>query len=275
MMGRTWWGEIFLDVLKECMDEGRLRRGRAYSSPNRIEKFDIKGTKVNAVVIGNMNPYFRVYKTPKYKVSVELKRFSAADWEKVTTAISENAACLSQLLMDEMPTSIDDLFVETGKGLLPSDTSDLVSHCSCPDYASPCKHVAGIYYKLASLLDRDPMLLFQLRGMKFEQLQTQLQKSPLGKALSESREQVNERVESQDHHYTQPAMISYSGGNPRSFWVGDAPLPTVDNANAGPPTSAVLIKRGGDPSFWSLNKPFIEVMETIYSRTVAKNKTSL
>ena len=36
--------------------------------------------------------------------------------------------------------------------------------CSCPDVANPYKYIAGVYFRLAGQLDRDPFLLFELRG---------------------------------------------------------------------------------------------------------------
>jgi len=274
-MTRTWWGEAFLDVLEQCMDPGRLWRGRAYSGPNRLLKFSIKGTRVSAVMRGNINPHFGVYKEPRYSVSVQLTSLSDSNWQKITKAITGNAACLSQLLMDEMPAAIDELCRESGTGLLPRSRTELQTQCSCPDWASPCKHVAGVYYKIASLLDRDPMLLFQLRGMTLHQLQSKLAKSPLGQALIDQCKDGPITPESHDHHYTQPRLRSASDVSCKSFWLGNAPLPKIDAAPE-PPTPAVLIKRGGDhPPFWHLDKSFVAVMEDVCTRVVEKNKHSL
>ena len=275
-MSRTWWGQIFLDVLEECMDEGRLRRGRAYSGPNRLLRFEITGTGVQAVVRGNINPYFGVRKEPRYKVSVRLKRFTPADWNRIVDAIGENAACLSQLLMDEMPRSIDEVCVGTGKSLLPHDAGELVSTCSCPDWASPCKHVAGVYYKLASLLDRDPMLLFQLRGMNLKALQKRLSRSPLARALADHRSGGDVIMEYHSHRFTQPTSRTAGKISLKSFWKGSAPLPRVDAVSGSPPTPAVLVKRGGDyPGFWHIDRSFIETMEEVSIRIVDRNKASL
>ncbi|HEU4618687.1 MAG TPA: SWIM zinc finger family protein, partial [Gammaproteobacteria bacterium] len=41
---------------------------------------------------------------------------------------------------------------------------DLRTDCSCPDDANPCKHVAAVHFVLGEAFDRDPFLLFELRG---------------------------------------------------------------------------------------------------------------
>jgi hypothetical protein len=51
-----------------------------------------------------------------------------------------------------------------GAALFPAAADDLETACSCPDWANPCKHIAAAHTVLGDLLDRDPFLLFQLRG---------------------------------------------------------------------------------------------------------------
>lgn len=273
---RTWWGENFLEVLEISMDSGRLSRGRAYAGPNRLLKFEIKNQNITATQRGNINHYFGVYKEPRYKVKVQLKAFSAAKWNKIIDDISHNAAHLSQLLMHEMPTTIEDSFAKQGLHLLPQKSNELISQCSCPDYASPCKHVAGVYYKVASLLDRDPFLLFQLRGMDADKLQQKLTKSPLGKALIDQWGDVEQVVEYHSHRYPDPVLKPLPSTDLKSFWQGKASLPLVENFTGEPATPAVLIKKGGDyPAFWQRDNSFIGLMEVIYPRIVDKNKIAL
>ena len=42
--------------------------------------------------------------------------------------------------------------------------------CSCPDWASMCKHVAAVLYGVGARLDARPELLFTLRGVNHEEL---------------------------------------------------------------------------------------------------------
>ena len=63
---KTWWRQRFLAALEGFTDSGRLARGRAYGSDSRILKFDIADAVVTATVRGNINPYYGVYKEPRY-----------------------------------------------------------------------------------------------------------------------------------------------------------------------------------------------------------------
>ncbi len=273
---RTWWGEKFLGVLSTCMDAGRLRRGGAYSGPGRLLKFDIDGHAVKARVRGNINPYFGVYKEPRYQVTVSLRQFSAKQWKGITNDMSRNAALLSQLLLNEMPADIERIFSARNLCLLPGKPSDLVSECSCPDYASPCKHVAGVYYRIASLLDRDPFLLFQLRGMRFDRLHQALAASDLGQALVDRMGTPDVELEYHACRYPAPVREPLKHGDLKSFWQGAEPLPEVDDLPEEPAASAILIRKGGDfPGFWDHGKSFIEMMEPIYERIVRRNRDSI
>ena len=273
---RTWWGEKFLDALASYMDIGRLKRGRSYSSPHRLLEFDVDVDTVKATVRGNINPYFEVYKEPRYKVRVSLAKIPMNSWKEIANDISNHAAILSQLMLNEMPTDIENIFVSRKLRLLPVGRSDIISKCSCPDYALTCKHVAGVYYKIASLLDRDPLLLFQLRGMQFDKLREILASSDLGKALIDQMDTENIEVEYQSHRYPAPVIESLGKVSLKSFWQGSGALPEVDQSQDKPVAPAALIKRGGDfPGFWHNNSSLIEIMEPIYIRIVGKNRHSI
>lgn len=273
---RTWWGEKFLDILSTCIDSGRLRRGRAYSSPGRLLEFDIDGHVVRARVRGNINPYFGVYKEPRYTVTVSLGQFSEKQWKGITNDMGRNAAVMSRLLLNEMPPDIERIFSERNLRLLPGKSSDIISKCSCPDYASPCKHVAGVYYRIASLLDRDPFLLFRLRGMQFDRLRETLTASDLGRALVDQMGTSDFEPEYHSCRYPAPLPEPVKQTDLQSFWQGSVPLPEVGDLSEQPVASAVLIRKGGDfPAFWDHGKSFIEMMEPIYDRILKKNRDAI
>jgi uncharacterized Zn finger protein len=69
-----------------------------------------------------------------------------------------------------MPQDIDEVFQAASVSLFPKQRSDLDTECSCPDWGDPCKHVAAAHYVLGEALDRDPFLLFELRGKTKEQV---------------------------------------------------------------------------------------------------------
>lgn len=201
-ISRTWWGQRFLSALESCTDPGRLQRGRSYAGPSRLLEFQINDDTVRARMRGNVNPYYGVYKEPRYKIEIRLKKIPANQWKTIIKRLTENAGWLSRLLLDEVPEDIDKAFANTGHSLLPRNARDLHTQCSCPDWARPCKHVAGAYYHVAGLMDRDPFLLFQLRGLTREALHKELVKTTFGKALAA-------QLQAERTHRPEPAVNRY------------------------------------------------------------------
>ena len=272
---RTWWGQRFIAALEEFTDEARLGRGRSYASNGRIIEYTLSKGTVTAKVRGSINPYFGVYKEPIYKTSITIKAITSDDWAKVIRQIASRADLITKLLMKEMPDTIEDVFSGLGLHLLPHSERDFVTSCSCPDWANPCKHIAGVYYLLASALDKDPFLMFELRGLSRDDLHTELTRSPLGKILASALESDEEPlVEPITSYYTSPIRESVTEeATHKEFWTGAKRLPSPVANVSQPNVPAVLIKKQGDyPPFWHKDLSFIGVMEDLYERVRTKNK---
>lgn len=54
--------------------------------------------------------------------------------------------------------------------MFPRRLDDLETDCSCPDWSNPCKHIAAVYYLLGEEFNRDPFLIFKLRGIERDDL---------------------------------------------------------------------------------------------------------
>jgi uncharacterized Zn finger protein len=156
--GTTWWGQRWIKALENVLrgDASRLARGRTYARAGRTHDLVFSGGKVTAKVSGS--------RATPYKITIELNELSVPDWKKAIDGLAKKAQFSAELLAGQMPQSIDEVFVELGVSLFPRQRADLKTTCSCPDWGDPCKHVAATHYVLGEALDRDPFLLFELRG---------------------------------------------------------------------------------------------------------------
>ena len=272
---RTWWGQRFIEALERFTDSARLGRGRTYARGGRILDYKLVNGTVTAKVRGSINPYFGVYKEPIYNTTIQIKAITPTEWTKVIRQIGSRADLVTKLLMNEMPDKIDEAFTSLDLHLLPHSERDFATKCSCPDYANPCKHIAGVYYLLASDLDRDPFVMFELRGLSRDDLHAELTRSPLGQilasALTSKEEAPMEPVES---YYTRPTKEPAAGVTSlKEFWSGAKRLPAPQAAASQTGVSALLIKKQGDyPAFWHKDMSFIGVMEELYERVRVKNR---
>jgi uncharacterized Zn finger protein len=272
---RTWWGQRFIAALEQFTDPARLGRGRSYASGGRILEYTLANGTVTAKVRGSINPYFGVYKEPIYRTSITIKPISSTEWTKAMRTIASRADLITKLLMNEMPDTIEEAFSVLGLHLLPHSERDFVTDCSCPDWANPCKHIAGVYYLLASALDRDPFLMFELRGLSRDALHAELVRSPLGQILSSAlKSEEVPAIEPVTSYYTRPtrepdAVID----SHKEFWTGAKRLPAPPSAPSQASVPALLIKKQGDyPPFWHKDVSFISVMEELYERVRTKNR---
>ena len=161
-IGSTWWSKRWIGVLESFSMGTRLTRGRSYARQGQVISIDVQPGIVTAKVQGSQ---------PKpYNIKIRLKPLSDQDWDKVTEAMAAQALFAAKLLAGEMPTNIEEAFHAVNLSLFPTAVKDLVTDCSCPDWANPCKHIAAVYYLLAERFDEDPFLIFKLRGRIKEQI---------------------------------------------------------------------------------------------------------
>ncbi|MCP6761157.1 MAG: SWIM zinc finger family protein [Fischerella sp. CENA71] len=271
---RTWWGDRFIKALEAFTDEGRLQRGRSYARGGKVKSFEIEQNHITAQVRGSVNPYFGVYKEPTYHIEIEIKAINKTNWKQAIDKLSSKASIVSRLLLNEVPENIEDNFAELGLHLLPHSRKDFTTSCSCPDYANPCKHIAGVYYLVASQLDSNPFLLFELRGLSKAELQAKLADSPLGKALSAELNNQDIPIENSTSLYTKVEKQTVTQKpTAREFWLSTKRLPQTIEVPTKSSVSAILIKKQGDfPAFWQKDNSFIATMEELYGRVKNKNQ---
>src|SRR5438270_2178596 len=189
-IGSTWWSKRWIGVLESFSMGTRLTRGRSYARQGQVISIDVEPGIVTAKVQGSQ---------PKpYNIKIRLKPLSDQDWDKVTEAMAAQALFAAKLLAGEMPTNIEEAFHAVNLSLFPTTVKDLVTDCSCPDWANPCKHIAAVYYLLAERFDQDPFLIFKLRGRTKEQIIEALREKRTGTSSDESSEPATGPEDSTD-----------------------------------------------------------------------------
>jgi len=244
--GESWWAKRWIFILESFNIGARLGRGRSYARSGQVLSVEIDKGKVTAKVQGSR---------PKpYNVKIEIKTLSTADWKKLTKALSKEAIFSAKLMAGEMPPDIERVFEKGGLSLFPEKLKDLKTECSCPDWSNPCKHIAAVYYLLGEEFDRDPFLIFKLRGMNREDLLGIL--SSAGKKTASGK--ATPEVASL-HEEPEPILPEIT-----KFWNGETLPDDFFGEVSIPPVPAALPKRLGSFPFWRGEERFLDAMETIY-----------
>lgn len=166
--GASWWAKRWIGALETFGYGSRLTRGRTYARGGAVLNIDVKPGQVTSKVQGS--------RATPYNVTIKLNRLDDAQWARALDAIAEQAIFAAKLLAGEMPQTIEEAFAAAKVPLFPTRAADLVTNCSCPDSANPCKHIAAVHYLLGERFDEDPFLLFELRGRTREQVIDELRK---------------------------------------------------------------------------------------------------
>lgn len=272
--GKTWWGQRFIEAMETFVDPKRLTRGRQYLSTHRILGWRVERNSLRARVRGRVSPYLGFYEEPVYEIHIEFQPLPESAWDNAVRLIGSRAGFLARLLLNEMPDEIEKPFDELGVDLLPRSRKVIKAQCSCPDPENPCKHIAALYYLLASRLDHDPFLLFELRGLPRAELARRLQKTPLGAALALALTENGGDLCSAESYFNRPQPVAVPETVvPRDYWRGAKKLPSGVEPPESAPVSGILVKKGGDfPPFWLKDVSFVDVMDAFYDQVRKKAK---
>lgn len=241
--GQHWWARQWLAVLEGFNLGARLGRGRSYARKGQVLSIDVGDGAVTAAVQGS--------RPRPYQVRIEVRTLSADEWARVAGVLASQAAFTARLLAGEMPEAIEEAFQGAGLSLFPARIQDLTTDCSCPDWSNPCKHIAAVYYLLGEEFDRDPFLIFQIRGMSRPELMELL--IPPDSVMAAAEE---------------GAAVAYDppSADTRAFWEGAAhPGLTRPDAEI-PALVAALPKQLGPFPFWQGREPLAAQLEPVYAR---------
>lgn len=247
--GQSWWAKRWIAVLESFDIGARLARGRSYARNGQVVAIEVARGSVTAQVQGSR---------PKpYNVRIKVRPLASAEWERAAKAIAGQAVFAAKLLTGEMPQDIEVAFAESGVSLFPTSLTEVEASCSCPDWSNPCKHIAAVYFLIGEEFDRDPFLLFTLRGHERGDLFALLGSTLPG-------------VESGEAQSSEPLP-----SDPAAFWTGQ-PMPEGFAGEAqAPVVAAALLRRLGPFPFWRVTRDLREMVEPAYTASTARGMAAL
>ncbi|MCI0341487.1 MAG: SWIM zinc finger family protein [Planctomycetales bacterium] len=227
--GSTWWGARWINSLHRLGGAwpSRLGRGIAYARGGAVRDLKLEPGLATALVQGR--------RPEPYEVRISLARLPEGVWHRVFGRLASQALYAAQLLAGEMPRDIQRVFGQCGASLFPRRPDDLRTSCTCPDVVNPCKHVAAAHYILAEALDRDPFLLFEMRGRSRDDILAALRSRRGAVAVSDSppvAEGVPAPPIAPEEYDRSPGDLAAFG-----FHVAEPEVPAAALRALGPPRS--------------------------------------
>ena len=157
VIARTWWGKAWNKNLESYADyTNRIGRGRSYVRCGAVLDLQVHPGEIKALVQGS--------RAKPYSINIRIKKLNKNTWQQITSACAGKLESLEELLTGKFPKALEETFMQRKTGLFPSPR-EIEFDCSCPDWASMCKHVAATLYGVGARFDEDPTLFFTLRGV--------------------------------------------------------------------------------------------------------------
>jgi uncharacterized Zn finger protein len=159
-LAHSFWGQAWCRHLEAMGDlANRLPRGRSYVRNGSVCHLGVEPGRVHAFVMGN----------ELYEVELTVAPLPAAKWRAIKARCAGAVGSVLELLEGRLSAQVMRAVTHAEAGLFP-ERRQIGMSCSCPDWASVCKHVAAVFYGVGARLDQRPELLFELRGVDHRDL---------------------------------------------------------------------------------------------------------
>ena len=188
--GTTIWGAAFLKAIEIETDLGRLSRGKSYANTGKVYDIKLQDKRIGAKVRGNYQPF--------YQTALNFTPFVKGDKQFIIDYINKNPLVLAQIMNSKLSPELLDFLKKNEIDLF----GGFDMQCSCPDFYGTyaCKHIAGLYFILANEIDKNPFILFSLRGLdliKHYNIQKDLE-IPYPIKISYRKENTPTKIENSD-----------------------------------------------------------------------------
>ena len=159
-IARSFWGKAWCHHLESFSDyENRLPRGRSYVRNGSVCHLSVASGAISAKVQGSS----------LYSVEIRITKLPQQKWLAIKSRCAGKIGSLLDLLQGKLSSGVMEVVTDRENGLFPKP-AEITLECSCPDWATMCKHVAAVLYGVGARLDEQPELLFVLRGVDHEEL---------------------------------------------------------------------------------------------------------
>jgi uncharacterized Zn finger protein len=154
---RQWWTEAWLAGAAASGWEAALFRARQFGAAR--SRWDL------VLEIGSVCAQGPGGGLHTARVDLRFPTLPESSIEATIETLASRAASMAELLDGELPRPLVGAIAVTDFSLFPLSGDRVFATCACRDRARPCKHVGIALLLLADAIDRDPFVLFMLRGV--------------------------------------------------------------------------------------------------------------
>ncbi len=208
---RNWWGAAWVEKMERLAELHRFSAGEKYARTGCVPSLSFDGRTIVARVIGK--------EEPPYTVRISVDPFTEEQWAKLLGEVRDHGLLAKQIESGDLPLELGTAYTKAKLRFMPERYTDLHLECACSDWLKPCRHLVAVWMKFARDFDRDPFLVFELRGLKRHDLIAMLRnRRPMVVAPREVVEELPE--------VAVPIVPEALPADPEAFWSAP-PLPVA------------------------------------------------
>lgn len=161
----TWWGKAWVRAVEEAAyAESELVAARALARQGHVGQIATEPGRFVASVEDRRG---------LWAVEGSVPVLDERDVDLLVEAVAAESGRIAALLAGELPYGLVEHADEAGVELLPYG-GELGSSCTCDHWADPCVHALAVLQQLTWLVEADPFVLLQLRGLPRDDLLARL-----------------------------------------------------------------------------------------------------
>jgi len=157
----TWWGKAWVRAVEEAAyAEADLVASRALARGGHVGQISTEPGQYVASVEDRRG---------LWTVAGGIPQLDDAAIEALVETVAAESGRVAALLAGDLPYTLVEHAEEAGAELLPYG-GELSSSCTCDHWTDPCTHALAVLQQLAWLVEADPFVLLQLRGLPRDEL---------------------------------------------------------------------------------------------------------
>ncbi len=234
---KTWWAQKWAEAFQAQAPEPKPR-GRQRPKGARLRSLDPQtGEATVEVSTSSVLPY---------EVRIAVVPIPEAVWAAAIQQLAGRALFAAKLLAGDLPTETEEVFTTAGGSLFPS-SKEVRVRCNCPAGSGGCRHGSLAQRAIAEAIDRDPFLLFDLRGRPRGQVLAALGVAGSPGTPDEKKAEAEAPMPPTEND---PAAFRRPRGDLAAFSFHIAP----------PERELMILTRLGDPPGWRSPPTMLEIL---------------
>lgn len=175
----TWWGKAWVRAVDEAAyAEADLAAARSLARGGHVGQISTEPGGFVASVEDQRG---------LWTVAGSVPVLDDAALTALVETVAAESGRIAALLAGELPHGLVEHAEEAGVELLPYG-GELGSTCTCDFWADPCVHALAVLHQLAWLIEADPFVLLQLRGLGRDDLLARLHQRTERPATGDDRD---------------------------------------------------------------------------------------